>query len=255
MFDAILRPEKRSTHNAAGAIIAVVVHVVALGVLLGMGSKPRPLPVKRAEQTVTFYVKRLPKPVSVSMPRVEAPKAEASMKRQPVKKQVLVATLTVPNDGDPISLHEKESETREPAPEVTPSTTLEANSGGSTDGAPGGFEGGAQAGAEGGESGKPKGVDVLPFGEGMKEPQLLGGDEPQYSREAIAAGVEGTMLFKCVITLDGHIERCRVIKPLPHMVTPVLTALASRRYTPVLFQGQPVTVEKLFSVKLVLPHR
>jgi serine/threonine-protein kinase len=97
--------------------------------------------------------------------------------------------------------------------------------------------------------------EVLPFGEGMGLPEQLSGKEIVYSREAIAAKVEGTMIVKCVITIAGRIEKCRIIKPVPHMEQSVLDALASRVYKPVTFQGKPVAVEYLFNIRLTLPRR
>ncbi len=93
---------------------------------------------------------------------------------------------------------------------------------------------------------------VLTFREGMTPPQQLAGKPIIYSREALEAGVQGTMQAKCVINLQGTLEGCRIIKSLPYMEKPVLDALATRRYKPILFEGKPVAVEYVFDVKLVL---
>ena len=42
------------------------------------------------------------------------------------------------------------------------------------------------------------------------------------------------------------------MKSLPYMDKPVLDALATRKYTPVLLDGKPVRVEYVFDIKLVL---
>ena len=47
------------------------------------------------------------------------------------------------------------------------------------------------------------------------------------------------MIVKCVITTEGRVESCRIIKPLPHMEQAVLVWLQSSKYKPVTFQGQP----------------
>jgi protein TonB len=62
------------------------------------------------------------------------------------------------------------------------------------------------------------------------------------------------MIVKCVITTEGKLERCRVIKPLPHMEQAVLDALYASRYKPVTFQGRPVTVDFVFNLRLQLPR-
>ena len=76
------------------------------------------------------------------------------------------------------------------------------------------------------------GTEVLPFGEGMTRPELhRRAAAPSTRREALEARVEGVMLVKCVITTEGKLDNCRIIKPLPHMEKAVLEALATRRYT------------------------
>jgi protein TonB len=63
------------------------------------------------------------------------------------------------------------------------------------------------------------------------------------------------MIVKCVITTEGKLENCRIIKPLPHMEQAVLDSLYSRRYTPVTFQGRPVSVDYVFNIRLKIPNR
>jgi len=96
--------------------------------------------------------------------------------------------------------------------------------------------------------------DVVPFGEGMTRPVLMTPGKPvSYSREALEARVEGTMIVKCTITVEGRVERCNVLKTLPFLEEAVLENLYSSRYAPVTFQGKPVAVGYTFNVKLVPP--
>jgi TonB family protein len=95
----------------------------------------------------------------------------------------------------------------------------------------------------------------LPYGEGMTRPEQLEGKDIAYTREALAARVQGTMLVKCTITRAGRVENCRVLKPLPHMEQAVLEALQSRIYKPILYKGQAVAVDYVFNIKLALPKR
>ena len=76
----------------------------------------------------------------------------------------------------------------------------------------------------------------------------------QLHGEALAAGIQGTMLVKCVITIGGTLENCRIIKGLPHMERAVLDALSTWRYKPVHYQGRPVAVDYLIQIRLVIPH-
>ena len=96
--------------------------------------------------------------------------------------------------------------------------------------------------------------DVVPFGEGMTRPALLQPGRPiTYTREAIAARVEGVSIVRCVITAEGAVERCKVVKPLPFMDEAVLEHLQSQRFQPVTYQGHAVSVGYNFSVRLTLP--
>jgi serine/threonine-protein kinase len=96
--------------------------------------------------------------------------------------------------------------------------------------------------------------DVVPFGEGMTRPRLVTPGKPvSYSREALEARVEGTMIVKCTITVEGQVERCTVLKTLPFLEEAVLQSLYSSRYSPVTFQGKPVAVGYTFNVRLVPP--
>jgi protein TonB len=129
--------------------------------------------------------------------------------------------------------------------------------GGVEGGVPGGVIGGVVGGVVGGVLGGQvggTGTDVLPFGAGMTRPEKMSGPAPQYTREALEARVQGLMIVKCVITTEGAIERCRIIKPLPHMEQAVLDSLYAQRYKPVTFQGRPVQVDYTFNIRLSLPR-
>jgi serine/threonine-protein kinase len=101
----------------------------------------------------------------------------------------------------------------------------------------------------------PTGDAPLPFSEGMSRPVELSGKDIVYTREALAARVEGTMMVKCVITKQGKVESCRVLKGLPHMNEAVVTALQSRTYKPIMLQGKAVPVDYVFNIRLVAPRR
>jgi eukaryotic-like serine/threonine-protein kinase len=96
--------------------------------------------------------------------------------------------------------------------------------------------------------------DLVPFGEGMTRPVLIERAKPvSYTPQALEARVEGTMVVRCIITVEGHVEKCLVLKTLPFLEQAVLESLYSSRYSPVTYQGKPVAVGYTFSVKLVPP--
>ncbi len=101
----------------------------------------------------------------------------------------------------------------------------------------------------------PTGDEPIPFQEGMPRPRELEGKDIIYTRKALAAKVEGSMVLKCVITREGRVENCRVLKGLPHMNEAVVEALQSRVYQPITLQGRPVAVDYVFNIRLVLPRR
>jgi serine/threonine-protein kinase len=94
---------------------------------------------------------------------------------------------------------------------------------------------------------------VLAYGPDMSQPKLLYSVDPVFPREALVARVEGTVIAKCTITTAGSLERCRIVKGLPFMDRPMLEALSKRRYAPVMYKGNPVAVEYVFSTRLVRP--
>jgi protein TonB len=81
-----------------------------------------------------------------------------------------------------------------------------------------------------------------------------GNRPPQYTREALEARVEGKMLVKCVITAEGELKNCRVIKPLPHMDKAVLEALSKWKFAPVTYQGRAIAVDYVIPVTLIIPR-
>ena len=252
MFDSTLNvtpPSRRSL--GAGAIFSAATHAaVIVAAVYTAGRVPE---MKPDAPEVVF---RLPAAPAPPPPPPLGGAAEA--RSEPRKKPVHVTRDTyVPLDP---AKHVEE-------PEPTPEAPGAGEPGGQIGGEPGGQVGGTVGGQMGGTVGgtgtvistappaptpPPATNQVLPFGEGMNRPQLVGGPEPVFPREAREARVEGTLLAKCVITTEGALTGCRIIKSLPFLDQPVLAALAQRRYTPVSFQGRPVAVEYVIPFKFKL---
>lgn len=94
---------------------------------------------------------------------------------------------------------------------------------------------------------------AVPFGPEMQRPVRLSGRDPGYTLEAVEARVEGKVLVKCVITVEGKVENCRVLRSLPWLDQEVLSALKTQRYTPVTFKGRLVPVFYMFPFNFRLP--
>jgi TonB family protein len=91
------------------------------------------------------------------------------------------------------------------------------------------------------------------FSDDLTPPVLISGPPLEYTPSALEKRVAGTMAIRCVITVDGTVHGCRVIKSLPFMDRAAITALERRKYKPALRAGQPVDVYYTFNITLALP--
>jgi TonB family protein len=87
----------------------------------------------------------------------------------------------------------------------------------------------------------------------MTRPAPIVQPPPVYTREASAAHAQGTVSVRCTITVEGTLKDCRVLKGVPFMDGAVLDALSRWRYSPVTFQGRPVSVYYAINLRLVAP--
>ena len=88
----------------------------------------------------------------------------------------------------------------------------------------------------------------------MTRPVFVSGPEPTYTQRAMEQDVAGLMVVKCVLTVEGAVRDCRVLKGLPHMDSAVVDALEHRRYKPATQNGKPVEIEYIFKVNLKVPR-
>ncbi|MGE5048676.1 MAG: TonB family protein [Deltaproteobacteria bacterium] len=94
---------------------------------------------------------------------------------------------------------------------------------------------------------------VVEFNDKMTAPAMLSGPAPEYTADALERRVEGAMEVRCVVTSEGQVRACKVIKGLPFMNGAVIEALERRKYKPALAQGKPVAVYYTFNLRLKLP--
>jgi len=250
LFSAVLHGESASPRRfGAGALVSALAHAAVFALAVqGTSHAPAPSPEEARAMVQLTAKPAAPRPPGAAT----APLGEPSPVRDPE------ALTAPPEREDRVAAREPEGsragnpavrvssrdedvsgvDSRSPVTRVTP----EAQIAGAPDLAA------SPAGAAAARSSS----EVLPFGEGMSLPRLLEGPEPVYPRAAREARVEGTLLAKCVITTEGALRGCRIIKSLPFLDQPVLDALAQRRYTPVSFQGRPVAVEYVIPFKLKL---
>lgn len=243
MFKSVIE-RQRAGRLGTGVWVSAGVHAALLGaVLLISARRPEPEPVCTMA------------PISLKTHRVElqpqgTPPAAAPPPRaaaQPPRRR----EVTPPQEVRPLPPEPLKPAEHEPAPALPGTGTLASTGGGGSVGPPEGI--GSGVGPTLINPGS-TGEDVEPFGQGMTPPVMVGGPAIEYTPQALVAGVQGTLIARCVITLEGQVRDCRVIKGLPHMDAAVMDALEARRYQPVTFQGKAVSVSYVFTVRLKLPR-
>jgi protein TonB len=246
MFQSVVEQKGwRSGRIGTGAGVSVLVHVgiVAAVFLISAGAAEE---AKKEEPVVVFKAAMAP---PRGNPNPAKAKPVAQPKPKPKQKKLVQPTVIPPT----------------PPPEVEPPTTPEPDDEDELPYIPGSDKDGVD---EGGVPGapvitglqqtltalEPTGDETVPFGQGMKAPKLMSGASIQYTREALEARVQGMLIAKCVITREGEVESCKIIKGLPHMDVAVLSSLETRRYSPVTWQGKPISVSYIFNIKLEMPR-
>lgn len=253
MFDSVLN--KGAAPKSAfgrGAVISVLLHVGII--LFAFWFSGRPQSRDEKVQEVTFFAAPPPPPPPPPKAGNNTPKVEVVEKKVEKKKPVRKPDTFVKPIEEVVPVPEPEPQPEEPIEEPQPEEEP-VEEGGAEGGVVGGVEGGTVGGVVGGKIGGEvggTGTEVLPFGEGMTRPEQTHGRAPQYTREAREARVEGLMLVKCVITVEGKLENCRIVKPLPFMEQAVLDALKTWKFKPITFQGRPVNVDYVIPVRLKL---
>ena len=248
MFDSVLDKAKGAKSRfGTGAVISVGVHVGLVALAVYISSAPAAAPDLVAPKLVFLAQPRLPPPPLAAASRSNVPKTPKQ-----VRRDVLVA---------PTQPAVKPPELDDPAPpdDATDDRPQGDGQRGGQIGQIGGVPDGdpdAPAGT-GDPTGERGGTDVVPFGPGMTRPdwhQAAARDPIAYTREAREALVEGTMIVKCVVTTEGRLTGCRIIKPLPFMENAVLETMGRWQVPPVTFQGHPVSVDYTFNLTLRLPR-
>lgn len=248
MFDSVLgRGAAAPSRFGIGAVASVLLHAGILAGVFILSSRAQDdaAPEKDIPPLVVFHDS---KPAGggrpAAAPRPAQPRAVRSKPRAPL---LVPSKIPPPPPVDPLT---------PPPPEDPPPPSDGA--GDQVDGPISSDPGGDPNAIGPGDGNRPGGggggTEVSLFTEGMTRPVQLEGRDPQYTREALEARVEGKIIAKCVINTVGRLEGCRIIKSLPMMDQAVLAALATRRYTPVMYQGRPVAVQYIFEIRLMLPR-
>ena len=256
MFETVNTRGRRSGKRVSeGAITSLVIHGVMVLVIIALSTGDSQGGPKKPTDYSKVTFKDMPEPAAPPPPPPPNQPPPPPPPPPPPAAAKVQETPKVPKK--PKKNVAPKPDTAVVAPPVKDPPPAEPVAGGVEGGVEGGKEGGVVGGKIGGVEGGTVGGTgtvpsnmVLPFGSGMERPRKISGRDPEYSREAMAAQVEGLMIVRCVIELDGTLQDCKVIKTLPYMEAAVLEALATHKYTPVMFQGKPQRVNYTFNIKL-----
>lgn len=235
MFDSVLRKDTLPKRRfGSGAVLAALVFVGAGAFTAWAQARGRT--AEKKEVAVTFVKPPPPPPPPPPAPTQPKPKPKKAEPPKTVQlAQAIVAPTVVPQEKPP----EQEPPAQQAGP---PGGEL----GGEVGGVAGGIRGGVVVEAQ-------KGPVEFDPGK-MEPPKLLGGPEIRYTEKALEREVQGKMIVKCVVSLDGKVTSCRVLRSLPFMDRAVIDALEKRKYAPALLGGKPVEVDYTFVLNLKLPE-
>ena len=241
MFESVLERNLPPRQIGRGATLAVGVHAVVLLGALYLSARPAPLVQKEIRVVKVFTPSSTLAPPAVATAGESAPVAKSTAEHRVAR--------AVRNDIDKSAKRSEESSSRAAIGGDSSQATADPGPadgvGMATVGVPGGT--GTGTGAGGGT------IIAIPFGDGMQRPTPIVQPAPVYTREASAARSEGTVSVRCIITVEGTLKDCRIAKGVPYMDKPVLEALSQWKYTPVTFQGRPVSVFYSINLRLVAP--
>ncbi|AFE06291.1 TonB domain-containing protein [Corallococcus coralloides DSM 2259] len=253
MFESVIeRRGVRSGRFGTGAWVSIGVHAGLLGLVFFISGRAPELVEKPLGDlvfrppTIQLGVKQAAQPAPATTAPAPKPKPKPRTDRIPLNPKPLPA--------DPPAATPEPTTIADAAATTDATGTGETGPVGDPNGDPNSTSPIGAIGVAGIVPTAPTGTDVLPFQGGMTPPKMLSGSQFSYTEEARRAGVEGMIIAKCVITTEGRVRDCRIIRGLPFMDDAVLDALYSRQYQPLTFQGRPVNVSYTFNIRLKMPR-
>jgi len=88
----------------------------------------------------------------------------------------------------------------------------------------------------------------------IQAPKLLNKVQPIYPEAAKAAGVQGSVILRAVIGIEGNPLSLRVMNSQvdPELARAAVEAVSKWRYSPTLLNGEPIEVDTTITVKFTL---
>jgi periplasmic protein TonB len=243
MFDSIRTTSSgQRSRFGVGSILSIAVHV-GLGALV-LVLTTRPAPVKEELPTLIFHQPLVKRGSPVATP--SAAPAPPQQKRPAARRDRILPPKVIPTET-----------VVESTPQPDPGPTIGVEIGGPA--GPSGEIGSTAGNSETGTVGPPGGAGedrVKSWEGGMTRPSFDRGElfRNIYTREALEAGVQGTMIIQCAVLADGSVRSCRPLKPLPFLTDAVITRLEHSRVAPATFQGAAVSVNYVFNFSFSIPR-
>jgi len=240
--DSLLEFGVQRKRKAFATTTSFILNSLAIGVMLV-------LPLVFTEnlpkaQLLTFLVAPPPPPPP-------PPPAAAAVQR--IVRQIQTDVLSTGQLRTPSRIPQKVQMIKEEeAPPPMPAT------GGVVGGVPGGIPGGQLGGVIGGIVNSTSNLAMVPkltptvqrvrISQGVTKGLLVHRVEPAYPTLAKAARVQGEVVLKAVIDVNGSIQNLQLVSGHPMLVPAAITAVQQWRYKPYLLNGQPVEVETTITV-------
>src|SRR5277367_5275543 len=94
---------------------------------------------------------------------------------------------------------------------------------------------------------------VIKMGPGMTPPKVLQKTDPEYTKDAKAAKIEGTVLLSVVVGSDGVARDIQVTRSLdPGLDNKAMAAVQNWKFQPAVKDGQSVSVKATIEVNFRL---
>jgi protein TonB len=241
MFDTITATRAK-TRRGTSMLVSILLHGAAIALAVAFTYVRAHMPKQEQAVDVVF---RPPPPPPPPPPPAARKKTTPRQTPKIVPKaptQTIVQPKELPkvDEKPPEDLPEQESED-------------EGVEGGVEGGVVGGVQGGVVGGTFGGSGTGPP-VKRIEAENAVIKMQKISGPDIEYTPQAMEKEVQGTMVVKCLIGIDGSVHNCRVLQGLPFMDRVAVDTLHRQRYKPYMVGGQPVEVDLTFRIKLELPQ-
>jgi TonB family protein len=90
---------------------------------------------------------------------------------------------------------------------------------------------------------------------GVNPPKLIHSSDPQYTPEALAAGIEGSVVLQAIVDVKGYVAYASVLSPLPAgLDAKALAAVKHWRFSPAVMDNEVIPLLTTIDVVFRLPY-